>query len=111
MIEGLYIHIPFCQKRCFYCDFNTYEGLENIVPDYHKALLKDMELGAGNARCSGLKSVFFGGGTPSLLDADLIGELLSKAKSLFGFRNDIEVTLEANPGTASLEKFQDYLNA
>jgi oxygen-independent coproporphyrinogen-3 oxidase len=109
VIEGLYIHIPFCAKRCHYCDFNTYEGMEGLAPEYVDALKQD--LGRAEGFGAPLKSVFFGGGTPSLLSASQVGELLKAVRLGPGLAQDAEVTLEANPGTADLEKFEGFLRA
>ena len=106
MSEGLYVHIPFCAKRCHYCDFNTYEGMEGLAPDYVEALKRDLELAAGPAQP--LRSVFFGGGTPSLLSAPQIKEILDAVRARCGLLPNAEITLEANPGTADLAKFAGF---
>jgi oxygen-independent coproporphyrinogen-3 oxidase len=110
-IEGLYLHIPFCAKRCHYCDFNTYEGMESLAPQYCEALVKDMDLSLAAGSQGPLKSIFFGGGTPSLLEPKFIASLIDAAQQRFGFEEGIEITLEANPGTADLQKFAAYREA
>jgi oxygen-independent coproporphyrinogen-3 oxidase len=108
-VSGLYIHIPFCAKRCHYCDFNTYEGQEDLAGDYVKALIADLgqSVAAGaQAVDGGLRSVYFGGGTPSLLEAAQVRSLLEAVAGTLGLAPGAELTLEVNPGTADLEKFK-----
>jgi oxygen-independent coproporphyrinogen-3 oxidase len=108
-ISGLYIHIPFCAKRCHYCDFNTYEGQEGLAGDYVEALIKDLHssVQAGiQAVDGGLRSVYFGGGTPSILEASQVRSLLVAVEASLGLAPGAELTLEVNPGTADLEKFK-----
>lgn len=103
MIEGLYLHIPFCERRCHYCDFNTYEGMTDLAQDYCAALAQDLRASAAGGPgpvAGGLRSVYFGGGTPSLLEPDLLLGLLEQARASFGLAQDAEVTVEVNPGTA-----------
>ncbi|HTB21660.1 MAG TPA: radical SAM family heme chaperone HemW [bacterium] len=109
MIEGLYIHIPFCERRCHYCDFNTYEGMTHLAPDYVRAVAKDMALCADSgmrAPEGGLRSVYFGGGTPSMLEAAELLLLLRAARERFGLAEGAEVTVEVNPGTADQGKLE-----
>jgi oxygen-independent coproporphyrinogen-3 oxidase len=102
MPVSLYLHIPFCRVRCAYCDFNTYSGLEHLRAQYVAALVREVELVAeaaptGFSRAS--DTIFFGGGTPSLLEAHLVRSLLAALRGSFEVAPDAEVTLEANPGT------------
>ena len=106
--QGLYLHIPFCAKRCHYCDFNTYESMESLAPEYVKALVRDMELSLQGLHPEPLDSIFFGGGTPSLLEGSQVAFLLDAARSRLGLKAGAEVTLEVNPGTADLEKFKAF---
>ena len=108
-----YVHIPFCKDRCGYCDFNTYTASELgslKQSDYPKSLISEIAFSAEVLERSGVKprpvsTVFFGGGTPSLLSApDLIG-ILSSLRETFGILPDAEITIEANPDTVSFEKF------
>jgi oxygen-independent coproporphyrinogen-3 oxidase len=107
VIAGLYLHIPFCERRCHYCDFNTYEGLTSLAPEYCRGLEADLassvEHGA-RAQDGGLQSLYLGGGTPSLLEVDQLLGLLAAATRYLGLAQDAEVTLEVNPGTADLRK-------
>jgi putative oxygen-independent coproporphyrinogen III oxidase len=108
---SLYVHIPWCVKKCPYCDFNSHE--KNAAFDeenYLKALLLDLEIDQQLAGQRTLKSIFFGGGTPSLFSAETIGQVIEHARTLFGF-DDIEITLEANPGTFEQQKFTAFREA
>jgi len=103
---SVYVHIPFCIHRCAYCDFNTYAGLQHLVPDYVKALCVEIRLAVRAAgKCLPAHTIFFGGGTPSLLPLELVEGILSTLQASFDLAADIEVTLEANPGTLAA----DYL--
>jgi oxygen-independent coproporphyrinogen-3 oxidase len=107
MVHGLYIHIPFCQRRCHYCDFNTYEGMLDLAPEYVAGVALDIRRSAAQGLRSvdgGLRSVYFGGGTPSLLEAGALLDLLEATKESFGLAPGAEVSVEVNPGTADLDK-------
>lgn len=105
---SIYIHIPFCQKRCSYCDFNTYAGRDSLIPAYIKALVKEIEcLGSGVKEAVPVHTIYFGGGTPSLLTPDQFSKTLSTLEDVFSLVNPIEITLEANPGTVSLSYLKD----
>jgi len=108
---SLYVHIPWCVKKCPYCDFNSHEKNQTFDEQrYVKALLLDMEAEHQNCQQRTLSSVFFGGGTPSLFSAQAIQQIIDHARNLFDF-GDIEITLEANPGTFEQEKFNGFRNA
>jgi len=108
---ALYLHFPWCVRKCPYCDFNSYT-LSGELPeaDYLAALSRDMRAQATSPQVSGrsLSSIFMGGGTPSLFSAAAIGRVLEEARALFGFAPDIEITLEANPGTIERGRFAEY---
>jgi len=106
---SLYLHIPFCHTRCYYCDFNTYAGILPLREPYVRALLTEIELAGklaqsadGTSRRS--RTIFFGGGTPSLLTVAQITRLLKACHRAFAVDEDAEITLEANPGTLSFEQ-------
>src|SRR5690348_15419691 len=106
---SLYLHIPFCHTRCFYCDFNTYAGMLPLREPYVRALLTEIELAGQMAqRADGTqrrsRTIFFGGGTPSLLNVTQIRRLLQACHSSFAVDADAEITLEANPGTLTQEQ-------
>ncbi len=107
MARALYIHWPFCVKKCPYCDFNSHvrDGVD--VDAWETALLADMRYEAELAGGEKLESVFFGGGTPSLMPPALVGRLLEEAEKLWGFDPQIEITLEANPSSVEAAKFAD----
>lgn len=112
---ALYVHIPWCVKKCPYCDFNSHDAGNGKLPesDYVEALLIDLEKESSASQIQGRKlvSIFFGGGTPSLFSAQAIEDILTAAKQLIGFADNIEITLEANPGTFEQEKFQGFRQA
>ncbi|MBI3162268.1 MAG: radical SAM family heme chaperone HemW [Chloroflexi bacterium] len=120
---SIYLHIPFCKHRCAYCDFNTYAGQEDSIPAYVNALIREIEFvgesasqrvgDSANQRFgeSGIHSIFFGGGTPSLLSAGQFDSILKALRRSFIFTADIEISIEANPGTISPEKLDGIRKA
>ena len=109
---SLYIHIPWCVKKCPYCDFNSHESkLEIPEKRYVAALIKDMEQSVPRVYGRKIKSIFFGGGTPSLFSAESIDEILSAVRMLTPLDYAAEVTLEANPGTVETARFAGYKEA
>jgi oxygen-independent coproporphyrinogen-3 oxidase len=109
---ALYVHIPWCIRKCPYCDFNSHQA-NNDIPeaDYVAALRFDLQQDQTLAQGRKLTSIFFGGGTPSMLSAQAIGQILTDAENIIGFEPDIEITLEANPGTFEQEKFSGFRSA
>lgn len=106
---SLYIHIPWCVRKCPYCDFNSHAAGPELPEDaYVDALLADLKLDLAHAHGRPLTSIFFGGGTPSLFSASALGRLLDGVEQQISFLPDIEITLEANPGTFEQDKFRDY---
>ncbi len=111
---ALYIHVPWCIRKCPYCDFNSHQANISFnsydIPEaeYVAALSFDLEQDKVLAQGRKLTSIFFGGGTPSMLSAKAIGKILQDAERIIGFESDIEITLEANPGTFEQEKFSDF---
>lgn len=111
---SLYIHIPWCLKKCPYCDFNSHEVRKNgdeqteIEKNYVAALIRDLEMALADVWGRRLSSVFFGGGTPSLFSASSIDAILTAVRTLMPLEHFAEVTLEANPGTFEAQKFADY---
>ena len=109
---SLYVHIPFCTHRCAYCDFNTYAGQESMIPAYVDALCKEIEFVASRftspngRRVKGeeeVHTIFFGGGTPSLLSTRQFESIFKSIRSNFTLTDDVEITIEANPGTVSYQ--------
>ncbi|HSG34608.1 MAG TPA: radical SAM family heme chaperone HemW [Sphingomonadaceae bacterium] len=107
MARALYIHWPFCLAKCPYCDFNSHVREQVDVAQWQGTLLADLRHEAERAGGEPLESVFFGGGTPSLMPPQLVGALLGEAEQLFGFEPAIEITLEANPSSVEAGKFKD----
>ena len=108
---SLYVHIPWCVKKCPYCDFNSHTKDKSYDESrYVEALLADLDEEYRHCQQRTLSSIFFGGGTPSLFSAESIHKILSHTRQLFKF-NEIEITLEANPGTFEQEKFNDFRQA
>jgi oxygen-independent coproporphyrinogen-3 oxidase len=106
--HSVYIHIPFCQKRCSYCDFNTFAGRESIIPAYINALQKEIEfLGSRIKEAFPVHTIYFGGGTPSLLSPDQFSKILTTLKNIFILGKTTEITLEANPGTVTLPNLRE----
>ncbi|NOU25315.1 MAG: oxygen-independent coproporphyrinogen III oxidase-like protein [Methylotenera sp.] len=112
---SLYIHIPWCVKKCPYCDFNSHEIRHKLgeIPEaaYVDALITDLELATPKVWGRKIKSVFFGGGTPSLFSAESIDRILSQVRMLTPLEFDAEITLEANPGTVDAANFVGYKQA
>ncbi len=110
---SLYVHIPWCVQKCPYCDFNSHELKHEIPEDaYIDALLEDLDSDIARYQLEGdtrpLHSIFIGGGTPSLISAPAIGRLLKSIEQRIAFAANIEITMEANPGTIEAERFKAY---
>ncbi|MBL78777.1 MAG: YggW family oxidoreductase [Nitrosomonadaceae bacterium] len=111
---GLYIHIPWCMKKCPYCDFNSHQitgNIDLIEHDYVSRLVRDLEISLPQIWDRKINSIFFGGGTPSLFSARSIDSILTTVRTLLPLENKIEITLEANPGTFESNKFYDFSTA
>jgi len=106
---GVYVHIPFCTHRCHYCDFNTYEGQDDLHDTYVEALVADIRRWPGASRPA--TSVFFGGGTPTLLAPARLGEILGAIGDTCGIAPGAEITVEANPETVDERVFAGLLAA
>lgn len=110
---GAYLHIPFCTKRCGYCSFNTAPDAAGAVERFLPALLGEMDLVAAASWVSGidLRSIFLGGGTPSLLPAESMARILERLRERFGIAAGAEVTVECNPESVSRERLEGYRRA
>lgn len=110
---GLYIHIPFCARKCSYCDFISFEGCDDSLKSlYTKELIKEIKhYGFMYKNRFEIDTIFFGGGTPSLLDESLISEILATIQNNFPIDQQAEITLEANPGTITAGKLKTYLTS
>ncbi len=102
---GLYIHWPFCKSRCPYCDYNAHVRERVDVESFGQGLMREMEYWGSRHNKGKLTSIFFGGGTPSLMPVKLVGDLIERARNIWGFADDIEITLEANPTSSEAENF------
>lgn len=105
---GLYIHWPFCQAKCPYCDFNSHVAREIDQSAWAEAYLRELDRYAEMLPGRVLNAVFFGGGTPSLMDPDVVAAILERVSQRWPVANDLEVTLEANPGSVEAGRFRAY---
>lgn len=108
---SLYVHIPWCVRKCPYCDFNSHESKELPEQAYLDTLKRDLIADLPYVQDRKLHSIFFGGGTPSLMSGEFYQKFLSFIEENIPFSNDIEITLEANPGTTEASRFQAYRKA
>ena len=117
---GLYIHIPFCKQKCSYCDFCSYANKESFIKRYIQCVLKEIiEVGNNNKidfengkdDLFLVKTIYIGGGTPSLIDSKYIVQIIEDIKLNFEIDEKAEITIEVNPGTVTLEKLEDYKRA
>ena len=108
---GLYIHWPFCQAKCPYCDFNSHVAREIDQFRWNRAYLAEIRRVAEETGPRILNTVFFGGGTPSLMEPELVDSILTEVRAAWPLANDLEVTLEANPGSVEAGRFRGYREA
>ncbi|HKH79994.1 MAG TPA: radical SAM family heme chaperone HemW [Solirubrobacteraceae bacterium] len=108
---ALYIHWPFCKSKCPYCDFNSHVRASIDEARWRSALLKDLEHYAALTGRRAVTSIFFGGGTPSLMSAETVDAVLQHAASLWPLEPDVEITLEANPTSVEAARFRDFRSA
>ena len=101
-ITGVYVHIPFCLRKCAYCDFVSYAGCQTLIPDYVQALSLEISLRAPAWRGTTFDTLYLGGGTPSLLSPEDLDTLVGALRHYLSFADEIEFTLEANPGTLDM---------
>lgn len=108
---ALYIHWPFCVSKCPYCDFNSHVRDRVDARVWEEGLLRELEKAALTLEKRPLISIFFGGGTPSLMPPHIVRSLIHKAEALFGFSPNIEITLETNPNSFDRERFKEFKEA
>ena len=101
---GIYVHIPFCKQKCYYCDFISYCNKDNLIEDYIQAVKKEIELQKIKSQ---ITTVYIGGGTPSYIDSKCIREIMEEIKQK-NISEEAEITIEVNPGTVTEEKLQEY---
>lgn len=105
---AVYLHIPFCRVRCPYCDFNTYAGMQSLMPAYVEALCRVIAREGATSGFRAARTVYFGGGTPSLLEPGQVSQLIAAVDAVLPLTADCEITLEANPVTADAARFSGY---
>ena len=105
---GIYVHIPFCKQKCYYCDFISYSNKYNEIPQYIESLIKEIE--AFDFENYNVTTIYIGGGTPSYIDSKYIKQILSKIKEKTKYEM-AEITIEVNPGTVTESKLKDYKEA
>nr|WP_284040801.1 radical SAM family heme chaperone HemW [Phaeovulum sp. NW3] len=108
---GLYLHWPFCASKCPYCDFNSHVAGQIDIARWRNAYIREIDRIGRETEGRVLNTVFFGGGTPSLMPADLVAAILDKIRGTWRLANDLEVTLEANPTSAEAQRFRGYAEA
>jgi len=108
---GIYIHWPFCRSKCPYCDFNSHVRERVDHGRWRAALLAELEHYAADAKGRHVTSIFFGGGTPSLMEPETVAALIQRVRTLFPTAADLEITLEANPTSVEIDKFRAFREA
>ena len=108
---GVYVHWPFCQAKCPYCDFNSHVVARIDHDSYKSAYLSEIKMKSSNIEGRSVTSVFFGGGTPSLMEPDTVRAILTVLRECFSFSNKAEITLEANPTSVDYARFQEFRDA
>ena len=105
---GIYIHIPFCIKKCDYCDFVSVKPNDSLIEAYISSLIKEIEIYSKLINKFNIDSIFIGGGTPSSIDTEYIGKIFEKLYSSFNIASNPEITIEVNPGTVENKKLKAY---
>ena len=105
---SLYIHVPFCQTKCPYCDFNTYSGIENLIPSYSRAIVQEIRLWGNTLGRPRVDTIFFGGGSPSYIPPEQIEHILQAIEEAFQVSSNAEITIEANPGDLLEERASGF---
>ena len=105
---GIYVHIPFCKKKCKYCDFVSFSSDDTKIHDYFSSLEKEIDNCKINEEIS---TIYIGGGTPSFVDSQYIVNIMNLIRNKFKIKDDAEITIEINPGTVNKEKIIDFKNA
>lgn len=117
---GIYVHIPFCKHKCYYCDFISYANKENLAERYVNVLIREItDVATGNRldyengidELFNVNTIYIGGGTPSFIESKYIVNIISTIKEYFKINENAEITLEVNPGTVNENKLKDYFNA
>lgn len=106
---SLYFHIPYCNSKCFYCDFNSYVGKQDTIKQYFECMLMEIDL-YKNLHGSTIRTIFFGGGSPSVVETKYINKVIDKCSKMFNFDTGIEISIETNPESLTKQKLSDYKN-
>jgi oxygen-independent coproporphyrinogen-3 oxidase len=106
---GIYVHIPFCARKCTYCNFNTTDYFEDLAARYIDAVSREIYFWGRNLRRTAIDTIYFGGGTPSLVSAEQVARLVKSCREAFDVAADAEITIEINPATFSREKIEGWL--
>ncbi|WP_290773076.1 radical SAM family heme chaperone HemW [Anaerofustis sp.] len=109
--SSIYVHVPFCKHKCYYCDFASFAGRETFITEYFDALKKEISMKKEEALGRIISTLYFGGGTPSYVDSHYIVEILKLLREHFVFADNAEITIEANPESITEKKLEDYKNA
>ena len=107
---GLYIHIPFCKKKCDYCDFVSFSGKDQSIEFYFKALKLEIEKSSIEAKDYFIDTIYFGGGTPSYIESKYLIDILNVIKENYNILQNAEITIEVNPGSVTEEKLKSFLS-
>ena len=107
---GIYIHIPFCKQKCYYCDFVSYANKEEKIQEYIECLQKEIEMESEKYKNEEyeITTIYIGGGTPSFIDASYIERIINTIKQNYKLYENPEITIEVNPGTINEEKIRKY---
>lgn len=108
---GLYIHIPFCKKKCYYCDFISYVNKEEFIESYVQALINEIKESKKNKEGYLITTIYIGGGTPSFIDCKYIENIINTIKENYFISDEAEITIEVNPGTVNKEKLERYIKS
>lgn len=108
---SLYIHIPFCKNICLYCNFLTFANKNKFIPEYVDALVREIKTKSALYKNYQIETIYFGGGTPSLIDAKFIEKILQNARKNFNVSKNVEISIECNPESIDPEKLEKYFNA
>lgn len=101
---GLYVHIPFCVSKCYYCNFNSYTGLDNLKEDYIKAIVEEIMAFSSKVKDYEITTIYIGGGTPSCMDNSAIEDIVSVIKNNYNVSSNAEISIEANPNSITQDK-------
>lgn len=107
---GIYVHIPFCAKKCDYCDFISFSNKNDLIDKYIETLKQEISNYKINNEEYVVSTIYFGGGTPSYIKSNYIIYILNTIKQKFNILENVEITIEVNPGTVNEEKLKDYYN-